>query len=135
MPSDIRTTETPGPTITSSGTNSDGSRLITGKMMQGKMLRAESGDTLGTIDDTVVDPETGRIVYYIIRLQGTEAGPHPVPAARLAYDHALASYVTDLSRDQVESAPAQHESWHEDREWQVRSHKHYGVQPYWPDNT
>lgn len=127
MPSEIHATAAPGPTITSSGTNSDGSRLIPGKTLQGITVTGQTGDRLGRINDTVIDPATARIVYYIIGLAGDEKDLHPVPVARLDYDHARGGFITELTREQIESAPRQHENWYEDHEWQRRSHTHFGV--------
>ncbi|WP_333826787.1 PRC-barrel domain-containing protein [Pararhodobacter sp.] len=127
MPSEINTTGAPGPTITSSGTNSDGSRLIPGRTLQGKNVYGQSGDVLGVIGDVIIDPSTAHIVYYVISLEGDENAPHPVPVARLGYDHAREGYISDLSREQIESAPPQHDDWYEDQAWQLRSHEHYGV--------
>lgn len=132
MPSEICATEAPGPTITSSGTNSEGSRLIAAKTMQGAKVYARSGDTLGVIDDTVIDPATGHVVYYVIGLERAGSDLHPIPVARLEYDHARHAYITELSREQIESAPRQHENWFEDHAWQQSANEHYGVPPYRP---
>ena len=134
MPSEIHATGAPGPTITSSGTNSDGSRLVPARAMQGKKVCARSGDTLAVIDDAVLDPATGQVVYYIVGLEGAEADLHPVPAARLEHDHARNAFITDLSREQIESAPRQHENWYEDHEWHLRAHEHYGVPSHRSEN-
>jgi len=130
MPSDIRATAAPGPTITSSGTNSDESRLIPCKALKGEAVLGPSGETLGVIDDAILEPETGRVVYIALHLDGAagvDAGPSPIPFARLQYDHARRGYITDLSREQIDSAPHHPENWHEDRLWHLHAHKHYGV--------
>lgn len=127
MPGEIHASAAPGPTITSSGTNSDGSRLIPGRTLQGKNVLGHSGDVLGTISDVIIDPATAHVIYYVVGLGGGEADLHPVPVARLEYDHAREAYISDLSREQIEAAPRQHDDWYQDQAWQQKSHAHYGV--------
>lgn len=132
MPSDIHATDAPGPIITSSGTNSDESRLISGRALHGAPVLGTSGNALGTIDDAILEPATGRVVYVSVRLDGAEgagADPSPVPFARLQYDHARGCYITELTREQIDSAPPHHEDWQGDRAWHLNAHKHYGVDP------
>jgi hypothetical protein len=124
----------PGPIPTSSGTNADESRLIAGRSAQGMKVFSPTGDELGHIDDLMIEPVSGRIAYGVLQFGGVlgiGADYHPIPFARLSYDPARGGYVTDLTREQLEGAPRHDDSWYHDRNWQEKSHRHYGVDPYW----
>ena len=131
---DDRTAEGPGPITTSSGTNSGETRLISGKAAQGTKVYSPNGDDLGHIDDVIIEPVSGRVVYGVLQFggfMGLGSDYHPIPFGRLSYDPARGGYVTEVTREQLESAPRHNGNWYEDRDWQERSHKHYGVDPYW----
>ncbi len=131
---DDRSAEGSGPITTSSGTNADESRLISGKAAQGTKVYSPNGDELGHIDDIIIEPVSGRVVYGVLQFGGVlglGAEYHPVPFGRLSYDEGRGGYVTELTKEQLESAPRHDGNWYEDRTWQEKSHKHYGLEPYW----
>lgn len=112
----------------------DSTALIAGRTIQGTRVYSPKGDELGHIDDLMIDPATGRTVYGVLHFGGflgIGAEAHAIPFAKLRYDSAQDGYVTDLTREQLEKAPKQDENWLSNRDWQQRSHDHYGVQPYW----
>lgn len=115
-------------------TNAGTAGLISGGSIQGTRVYSPQGDELGHIHDVMVEPGNGKIVYGILEFGGflgIGADHHPIPFARLRYDHAKSGYVTDLTKEQLENAPKHDDTWRENRDWQEQSHKHYGVQPYW----
>jgi hypothetical protein len=129
-----KSAEAPGPIPTSTGTNAEESRLISGKAAQGTKVYSPEGEELGQIDDVIIEPVSGRVVYGVLQFggfMGLGADYHPIPFGRLKYDGARGGYVTDLTKEQLEGAPRHDENWYHNRDWQERSHKHYGVDPYW----
>lgn len=134
MQSQDRPIDAAGPTVTSSGTNADHGPLISGKTVQGTKVYSPNGDDLGHIDDVMVEPATGRVVYGVLQFGGflgIGSDYFPIPFGRLRYDGTRDAYTTDLTKEQLENAPRHDDNWHSDREWQERSHQHYGVSPYW----
>ncbi|MCC6001313.1 MAG: PRC-barrel domain-containing protein [Pararhodobacter sp.] len=134
MQSQDRPIDATGPTITSSGTNAGHSRLISGRTVQGTKVYSPNGDDLGHIDDVVVEPASGRVVYGVLQFGGflgIGSDYFPIPFGRLRYDGTREAYVTDLTKEQLEAAPHHDDNWYHDREWQERAHQHYGVAPYW----
>lgn len=115
MPDEIDATAASGQTITSSGTNSNESSLILGAAMKGIHVCARSGDRLGIIVDSILDPVTARVIYYSVEFESGNGKLHAVPVARLEYDHERGVYLSDLSEDQIHSAPLQSEILHEGR--------------------
>jgi hypothetical protein len=115
-------------------TSARGSHLISAGTVQGTRVYSPHGDELGHIHDVMIEPGSGKIVYGILEFGGflgIGADHHPIPFGRLRYDEVQNGYVTDLTKEQLENAPRHDDTWREDRAWQERSHKHYGVTPYW----
>ena len=110
------------------------SALISGKTIQGTRVFSPAGDDLGHIDDILVDAGTGRVVYGILQFGGflgIVADTHPIPFGRLRYDSTRQGYVTDLTKTDLEGAPPAEAGWRGNRDWERRTHEHYGIPPYW----
>ena len=117
-----------------SSTMSAGGGLISGRSVQGTRVYSPAGDELGHIDDVMIDASSGKTVYGVLEFGGflgIGSDHHAIPFGKLRYDTAREGYVTDLTKEQLEKAPRQDETWREDRDWQKRSHEYYGVAPYW----
>ena len=115
-------------------TTNTSSGLISGKSVQGTRVYSPAGEELGHIDDVMIDTASGKIVYGMLEFggfMGIGSDHHAIPFGKLAYDTAREGYVTDLTKEQLENAPKQDDSWRENRDWQKRSHDYYGVAPYW----
>lgn len=118
----------------STSTMPNGNTLISGKTIQGTRVYSPSGDELGHIDDVMIDASSGKTVYGVLEFGGflgIGSDHHAIPFGKLKYDAARDGYVTDLTKEQLEAAPKQDETWRSDRDWQMRSHEYYGVAPYW----
>jgi len=90
--------EGPGPIPTSSGTNADESPLVSGRSVQGMAVYSPTGEELGTIDDVMIEPVSGRVAYGVLQFGGVlglGADYHPIPFSRLSYDPARGGYVPD----------------------------------------
>lgn len=113
------------------------STLLSGRDdIGGTRVFGPAGEELGHIDDVMIDAASGKVVYGVLQFGGflgIGSDYHPIPFGKLRYDRALGGYVTDLTREQLEGAPAYAEDWRADREWQRRSYEHYGLSPYWFD--
>lgn len=109
--------------------------LISGKDdVKGTKVYSPAGDDLGHIDDVMIDPSSGKVVYGVLQFGGflgIGSDYHPIPFGKLRYDASRGVYVTDLTKAQLEGAPAYGDDWRSNRDWQKRSYDHYGVNPYW----
>ena len=108
--------------------------LISGRTIQGTRVYSPQGDDLGQIDDVMIEPGTAKVVFGVLEFGGflgIGSDHHPIPFGRLRYDSAREGYVTDLTKEQLEGAPRHSDDWRTDRDWQERSYRHYGVNPYW----
>jgi hypothetical protein len=90
------------------------------------------GEHLGHIDDIVLDKASGQAEYAIMSFGGfLGIGEkfHPLPWPSLTYDPALAGYVVNVTREQLEQAPSydlmEEPDW-SDPEYAQRLRGYYG---------
>ena len=93
-----------------------------------------AGDHLGKISHLMIDKTSGNIAYAVMSFGGflgMGTSEHPVPWKKLRYDTNLGGYVTDITKEQLEGAPAHEGRWADDHDYARRSYEYYGVAPYW----
>lgn len=119
------------------GTTSTGSspKLISSSKVQGTEVYGPGGDHVGEIDHMMIERVSGRVVYAVMSFGGflgMGKDFYPIPWNALKYDTTLDGYRTDITREQVEGAPAyaggETFDWNDD-EWHSRVHDHYRTQP------
>jgi PRC-barrel domain len=105
-------------------------RLISSEDVQGSNVYDKS---IGEIDHLLIDKVSGRVLYAVMSFGGFLGLAHshyPIPWAALKYDTNLGGYRTGITEGQLRDAPEFSDSW-EDRDWETRTHEHYGVPGYW----
>jgi len=112
-------------------------RLIACDKVEGTAVRNRKGESLGSIDNIMIDKITGRVAYAVMSFGGflgIGERYHPLPWSVLTYDPSVGAYVVDLNKKVLEAAPTfardERIDW-EDRAWGQRVHDYYGVSPYW----
>ena len=82
----------------------------------------------------MIDKVSGRIAYAVMSFGGFLGVAHShyaIPWAALHYDTNLRGFRTGITEDQLKDAPEfSDDSW-TDREWESRTHEHYGTPAYW----
>jgi hypothetical protein len=64
-------------------------------------------------------------------LMGLGHSHYPVPWGTLKYDTSLSGFRTNITEQQLKDAPAfSDDSWG-DRDWEIRTHRHYIAPHYW----
>lgn len=113
------------------------SRLISCDKVEGTAVQNRQGESLGSIDNIMIDKYTGKVAYAVMSFGGflgIGERYHPLPWSVLKYDAGAGAYVVDLSKQVLEGAPTygrdERVDW-EDRAWGQRVHDYYGVSPYW----
>jgi hypothetical protein len=93
-------------------------------------------EAIGEIDHLLIEKVSGRVSYAVMSFGGFLGLGHshyPIPWSALKYDTALGGYRTGITEGQLRDAPEfSDDSW-EDRDWETRTHEHYGASPYWGD--
>ena len=83
--------------------------LISSRRVEGTPVYDKAGDKLGTVHSVMIEKKSGRVAYAVMAFGGflgLGEHVHPVPWELLTYDVDRDGYVVDLSREQIEKAPA-----------------------------
>ena len=91
------------------GSTIKNSMLVAANKVQGATIYGRTGDSLGWIDDIVIDRKTGNVTYAIISsggFMGIGIRHHSLPWSILKYDDDLGGYVINLERAQLAEAAA-----------------------------
>ncbi len=112
-------------------------RLIAADQVNGTAVYDTQGDRLGSVEDLMIDKESGRVAYAVLSFGGFLGigdKHHPLPWSTLKYDRNLGGFVVGLDRRVLEGGPvyddAQPAAWN-DENWGRRVHDYYKATPYW----
>jgi sporulation protein YlmC with PRC-barrel domain len=113
------------------------SSLISAEKVIGTNVYNTAGDSLGDINDVMIDKKSGRIAYAVMSFGGflgIGERYHPLPWSTLKYDPRQGGYVVGLTKEQLEQGPTyaanENPAWG-DRAYEQRIHDYYRTQPYW----
>lgn len=109
-------------------------QLISSEDVEGTNVYGAGDAKVGEIDHLMIDKVSGRVTYAVMSFGGFLGLGHshyPVPWAALKYDPSIGGYRTGITEQQLQDAPAFSDDAFGDRDWEVRTHKHYGAPQYW----
>jgi len=84
-------------------------RLIAAAKVTGTAVYNAKGQKLGSIEDIVIDKESGSVEYAVLSFGGFLGlgdKHYPLPWSALEYDTRYDGYVAHLDKDQLRDAPA-----------------------------
>jgi hypothetical protein len=105
--------------------------------LEGEAVLNLAGDTLGEIEEIVVDVKSGRIAYAVLAVGGflgIGEKYFAVPWRALTLDADRKCFVLDVDKDRLENAPSfDRDNWPSmaDESWAAKIHQYYRTQPYW----
>ena len=105
--------------------------------LSGYLVRNPEGEDLGCIEELMVDPDSGKVVYAVVSLGaylGEGGRLFAIPWRMLALNANERVFVLETARDKLENAPwFSEDNWPDfaDADWGHRVHTHFGLQPYW----
>jgi hypothetical protein len=108
--------------------------LISSEDVEGTAVYDMKGSQIGEIDHLMIDKISGRVTYAVMSFGGFLGLGHshyPIPWGALTYDTNWGGYVTSVTERQLKDAPAFSDDTWGDRDWERRTHEHYGAQTYW----
>jgi sporulation protein YlmC with PRC-barrel domain len=112
-------------------------RNLTAKTLIGETVKNRQGESLGNVQDFMLDLEGGRIAYAVLSFGGVlgmGAKLFAVPWNAFELDTNDKTLVLEIDRDVLSNAEGfDKNNWPNvaDREWGQRIHNHYGTTPYW----
>jgi sporulation protein YlmC with PRC-barrel domain len=84
------------------------SNVISAQKVEGTTVYNTTGDKLGSIDDLMIDKQSGNVRYAVLEFGGflgIGTDRYPLPWAMLKYDTAQDGYVVPLDKSALEGAP------------------------------
>lgn len=114
-----------------------GLRLMTASAMCGHKVVNRNGETLGEIDEIMLDVPHGRIAYAVMGIGGfLGVGERRValPWTALTQDTDRQCFLMDATPAAFENAPGfDKNQWptEPDLGWHEEVHRYYGARPYW----
>lgn len=112
-------------------------RLIAADKVEGTKVFNAKGESLGTIENLLIDKATGKVAYAILSFGGFLGigdRHHPLPWGTLRYDTEMGGYVVNLDKQALEKAPSYKTGEifnFEDEAWGRDIHTYYKIPPYW----
>ena len=83
--------------------------LIASDKVEGTAVYNRTGEKLGSVYNFMVDKRSGKVAYAVLSFGGVlgiGSSYHPLPWSQLTYEPSLGGYVVNLTREQLEGAPA-----------------------------
>jgi hypothetical protein len=108
--------------------------LISSDDVHGTDVYGPGDERIGEIDHLMIEKISGKVSYAIMSFGGFMGLAHshyPIPWAALKYDTALDGYRTGITEQQLRDAPEFSDDEWGNRDWETRTHKHYGAPLYW----
>jgi hypothetical protein len=109
-------------------------RLISSEDVEETKVYGPDGNNIGEIDHLMIDKVSGRVAYAVMSFGGFLGLGHshyPVPWGALTFDTSLDGYRTNIAEQQLKDAPEFSDDTWGDRDWEIRTHKHYTAPHYW----
>ena len=110
---------------------------IRGKKVIGTTVKNAGGETLGHVEDIVLDKQSNNIMFAVLSFGGflgIGEKYHPLPWSALDYDPRQDAYVVRFTKDELKAAPADtiDELTKDDGHlYRNRSFDYYKVEHYW----
>lgn len=111
--------------------------LVAAASIRGTAVYNTEGEALGSIDDLMVDAQTGRIAYALMSFGGflgIGERYHPLPWAMLTYDRDKHRFVVPLSKATLLEAPNYgpgEKPQFGERAYEEEIHDYYKTDRYW----
>lgn len=117
-----------------------GPRLMTADTLTGNKVVNQQNETLGTVQDIMLDVPRGRIAYLVMSsggFLGLGDRLFAIPWSVLALDTDRKCFVLDARKSTFENAPGFDKnhwpSLAEEDDWHQRVHGHFNADPDWAD--
>jgi sporulation protein YlmC with PRC-barrel domain len=114
---------------TTTNTTSD---VISSDKVEGTAVYNDAGEKLGSIDDLMIDKNSGQICYAVLEFGGflgMGTDRYPIPWNVLKYDTGKGGYTVPLNKAKLENAPKYRDQEVPiyDTDYGSRINKYYGI--------
>jgi len=114
-------------------------RVLAASTLEGDAVRNSAGESLGQVDEIMIDIPSGRVAYAVLSFGGVLHMGNKlfaVPWNALKVDEDQKCFILDVDKRTLESAPGfDKDNWPDmaDTTWGTGIFKHYGARPYWEE--
>jgi len=122
-------------------TSGPGPEIMAADTLEGDKVMNRKGDDLGTIEDIMIDVQSGRVAYAVLScggFLGMGDKLFAIPWGALTLDANRHCFLLDSDKARFEKAPGfDKDHWPSmaDNSWAMQVHEFYGVRPYWSDTS
>jgi hypothetical protein len=109
-------------------------QCVSSNDVQGTEVYGADSSHIGEIDHLIIDKVSGRVAYAVMSFggfMGIGDNHYPIPWSALHYDTNLGGFRTNVTEQQLKAAPQPNDNSWQDRDWETRTHRHYGTTAYW----
>jgi sporulation protein YlmC with PRC-barrel domain len=112
-------------------------RVLSASSISSDKVVNPQGEHLGTIEDLMIDLNSGRVAYAVLSfggLMGMGAKFFAIPWESLTVDTGDKSLILNVAKETLENAPGfDKDNWPDmtNPDWGSGIYSHYGVTPYW----
>jgi sporulation protein YlmC with PRC-barrel domain len=111
--------------------------VLSASTMIGDEVKNSLGETLGKLEELMIDLDEGRVAYAVLSFGGFLGMGNKlfaIPWEAMAVDTEQKAVIFDVPKERLENAPGfDKDNWPKttDREWMTEVHTYYGYDPYW----
>jgi sporulation protein YlmC with PRC-barrel domain len=111
--------------------------VLSASAVIGDSIVNRAGESLGKIEELMLDLEKGRVAYAVLSFGGFLGMGEKlfaVPFEALKLDSSREHFMLDIDKDKLKNAPGfdkNHPPMASDRTWGAEVYKFYGYKPYW----
>jgi len=112
-------------------------RVLAASTLEGDTVKNSAGETLGKVDEIMIDIPSGRVAYVVLSMGGILGlgdKLFAVPWSAMRVDEDDKCFLLDVSKSTLESAPGfNKDHWPDmaNTTWGTEVYHHYGAAPYW----
>ena len=114
-----------------------GPEIMAASSFEGETVVNRQGDTVGEIEEIMLDVRSGRIAYAVMSVGGflgIGEKYFAIPWRAFTMDTDRKYFILDVDKARLESAPGfdkAHWPSMADESWAARIHEYYSTRPYW----
>ena len=114
-------------------------RVLSASTLEGDSVRNSAGESLGKVDEIMIDIPSGRIAYVVLSFGGVLGLGNKlfaIPWSAITVDEDKKCLILDVDKQTLENAPGfEKDAWPDmaDTVWGTEIYHYYGASPYWEE--
>ena len=109
-------------------------QLVSSQDVNGTEVYSRDREHVGEIHHLIIEKRSGKVAYAVMTFGGflgLGKDEYTIPWGSLSYDTGVEGFVTDITPEQLQGAPARPEDWYQNRAYEERLYDYYRLPYYW----